>query len=91
MYHVLVSDGITFLAMAEEAVGRRLPFAFLDDVSGRFLAAHGAAAREVGSGGGREVLWTQAWSLKQWPGGGWRSPEPAALTLPPSIPPGRRL
>lgn len=47
MYHVLVSDGITFLAMAEEAVGRRLPFAFLDDVSGRFLAAHGAAAREA--------------------------------------------
>ncbi|GBF93600.1 hypothetical protein Rsub_06320 [Raphidocelis subcapitata] len=47
MYHVLVTEGVTFLTMAEEGLGRRLPFAFLEDVAGRFMAAYGAACREA--------------------------------------------
>lgn len=47
MYHVLVSDGISFLVMAEEALGRRVPFAFLEDVSQRFFGSYGATCREA--------------------------------------------
>lgn len=86
MYHVLVSDGLTFLCMAEEvrqrvracgvrpsqppttavwvaassqeaspavctcascgalqAAGRRVPFALLDDIKGRFTSSYGRA------------------------------------------------
>lgn len=44
LFHVLVSrqnKGVTYICMADEAMGRRLPFAFLDDISCRFAAAHG--------------------------------------------------
>ena len=51
MYHVLVSDGISFICMTEEALGRRIPFAFLEDVTGRFFAAYSASCREVRSAG----------------------------------------
>ncbi|KAG2439573.1 hypothetical protein HXX76_004925 [Chlamydomonas incerta] len=47
MFHVMVSDGITYMAVAEEGFGRRIPFAFLDDVRGRFVAMYGAAAKEA--------------------------------------------
>jgi hypothetical protein len=46
MYHCLVTDGVSFICMTEEALGRRIPFAFLDDVSQRFLGSYGSA-REV--------------------------------------------
>lgn len=44
MYHVLVSDGITFLCMSEEGFGRRIPYAFLEDVKNKFVANYGTAA-----------------------------------------------
>ncbi|GIL62261.1 hypothetical protein Vafri_16555 [Volvox africanus] len=47
MFHVMVSDGITYMAVAEEAFGRRIPFAFLEDVRGRFVGMYGAAAKEA--------------------------------------------
>ncbi|GLC35106.1 hypothetical protein PLESTB_000555000 [Pleodorina starrii] len=47
MFHVMVSDGITFMAVAEEAFGRRIPFAFLDDIRGRFVGMYGAAAKDA--------------------------------------------
>ena len=47
MYHCLVADGVAFLCMAEEALGRRIPFAYLEDVSQRFIGAYGATCREV--------------------------------------------
>ncbi|EFJ53256.1 hypothetical protein VOLCADRAFT_54976 [Volvox carteri f. nagariensis] len=47
MFHVIVSEGFTYLAVAEEAFGRRIPFAFLDDVRNRFMGMYGAAAKEA--------------------------------------------
>jgi vesicle-associated membrane protein 7 len=43
MFHVVVADGITFLIMAEESFGRRIPFAFLEDVRARFTSSYGNA------------------------------------------------
>jgi vesicle-associated membrane protein 7 len=43
-FHVLQANGLTFLCMASEDAGRRLPFAYLDDVKGRFQASYGGAA-----------------------------------------------
>lgn len=31
-----------------QAFGRRIPYAFLDDIMGRFFAAYGGSAQEVG-------------------------------------------
>ncbi|KAG2502181.1 hypothetical protein HYH03_000668 [Edaphochlamys debaryana] len=47
MFHVMVADGITYMAVAEEAFGRRIPFAFLDDIKTRFTATYGAGAKEA--------------------------------------------
>lgn len=47
MYHVLVQDGVSFVVMATEALGRRIPFAFLDDVASRFFGSYGATYREA--------------------------------------------
>ena len=44
MFHVLQSGGLTYLCMSTDAAGRRLPFAYLDDVQGRFAAQYGGAA-----------------------------------------------
>ncbi|CAD7704069.1 unnamed protein product [Ostreobium quekettii] len=44
MYHVVVADGITFLCMSEEGFGRRIPYAFLEDVKNKFVATYGTAA-----------------------------------------------
>ncbi|KAL6750848.1 R-SNARE protein, VAMP71-family [Haematococcus lacustris] len=43
MFHVLVQDGLTCMVMAEESSGRRIPFAFLDDIRARFYASYGNA------------------------------------------------
>ena len=51
MYHVLVSGGATFLVMAEDAAGRRAPYAFLEDVAARFSAAHGGGGGMGAAGG----------------------------------------
>jgi len=40
-FHYLVSDGLVFLCMADEAFGRRIPFAFLDDIKNRFFSTYG--------------------------------------------------
>eukprot|EP00877_Chromochloris_zofingiensis_P005730 jgi/Chrzof1/15158/Cz09g29140.t1 len=47
MFHVLIQDGITFVCMAEESIGRRIPFAFLDDVKGRFFSSYADVCREA--------------------------------------------
>lgn len=41
MFHVQVEGGLTLLCMAAESAGRRVPFAFLEDVRGRLLAQYG--------------------------------------------------
>jgi vesicle-associated membrane protein 7 len=49
MYHCLVAGGFAFLAMSEEAAGRRMPFAFLDDAAARFLERYGAGGSNAGA------------------------------------------
>jgi len=40
IFHYIVEDGLTFLCMADEEFGRRLPFSFLEDVKNRFKATY---------------------------------------------------
>jgi len=40
IFHYIVEDGITYLCMADEEFGRRLPFAFLEDIKNRFRATY---------------------------------------------------
>ena len=42
LFHVLTSSGLCFLCMADEAFGRRVPFAFLEEVKARFTQAYGS-------------------------------------------------
>ncbi|GJM87163.1 hypothetical protein PR202_ga03090 [Eleusine coracana subsp. coracana] len=44
VFHVKRTDAITALCMADDAAGRRIPFAFLDDIHGRFVKTYGRAA-----------------------------------------------
>lgn len=46
VFHVLVTHGLAFVCMAEEALGRRIPFAFLDDIKEKFLGAYGPEAAQ---------------------------------------------
>jgi len=46
-FHYVVSEGITYLCMAEEAFGRRIPFAFLDDIKNRFKSTYGDRGRSA--------------------------------------------
>lgn len=41
IFHYIVDDGITYLCMADEEFGRRIPFAFLEDIKNRFRATYG--------------------------------------------------
>ncbi|CAL5044284.1 unnamed protein product [Urochloa decumbens] len=44
VFHAKRTDGITALCMADDAAGRRIPFAFLEDIHGRFVKTYGRAA-----------------------------------------------
>lgn len=41
IFHVTKADGLTFLCMANDTFGRRIPFAFLEDIHSRFMKAYG--------------------------------------------------
>jgi len=41
IFHYSVDDQLTYLCMADEAFGRRIPFAFLEDLKNRFKASYG--------------------------------------------------
>ncbi|XP_010525947.1 PREDICTED: vesicle-associated membrane protein 711 [Tarenaya hassleriana] len=43
VFHVKRTDGLTVLCMADEAAGRRIPFAFLEDIHQRFVRTYGRA------------------------------------------------
>ena len=47
LFHVLVAGGVVYLCMADEAMGRRMPFAFLEDTRSRFAAAHSNVDSQV--------------------------------------------
>ncbi|KAL4323770.1 hypothetical protein GQ457_11G016590 [Hibiscus cannabinus] len=44
IFHVKRTDGLTVLCMADESAGRRIPFAFLEDIHQRFVRTYGRAA-----------------------------------------------
>ncbi|GAB2232570.1 hypothetical protein Droror1_Dr00011610 [Drosera rotundifolia] len=41
IFHVKRTDGVTVLCMAEDSVGRRIPFVFLEDIHQRFVKTYG--------------------------------------------------
>ncbi|CAO3564257.1 unnamed protein product [Mortierella alpina] len=41
LFHYICEDGVTYMCMADDTFGRRIPFAFLLDIKGRFLAHYG--------------------------------------------------
>ncbi|KAK4358566.1 hypothetical protein RND71_020795 [Anisodus tanguticus] len=44
IFHILRSDGITFLCMANDTFGRRIPFSYLEDIQMRFMKNYGKVA-----------------------------------------------
>ncbi|MBA0795184.1 hypothetical protein Gohar_006081 [Gossypium harknessii] len=45
IFHILRSDGLTFLCMANDTFGRRVPFSYLEDIHMRFMKNYGRVAR----------------------------------------------
>ncbi|KAJ0020666.1 hypothetical protein Pint_31823 [Pistacia integerrima] len=43
-FHILRSDGLTFLCMANDTFGRRIPFSYLEDIHMRFMKNYGRVA-----------------------------------------------
>ncbi|AET00197.1 putative Longin-like domain-containing protein [Medicago truncatula] len=43
IFHVKRTDGLTVLCMADDSVGRRIPFAFLEEIHQRFVRSYGRA------------------------------------------------
>jgi len=44
-FHYIVSEGITYLCIADENFGRRIPFAYLDDIRERFKSQYRERAK----------------------------------------------
>ncbi|KAF9148686.1 hypothetical protein BG015_009571 [Linnemannia schmuckeri] len=40
LFHYICHDGLTYMCMADDTFGRRIPFAFLQDIKTRFLTAY---------------------------------------------------
>ncbi|KAF9129038.1 Vesicle-associated membrane protein [Mortierella sp. 14UC] len=40
LFHYICHDGLTYLCMADDTFGRRIPFAFLQDIKTRFLSQY---------------------------------------------------
>lgn len=47
IFHVLRADGITFLCMANDTFGRRIPFSYLEDIHMRFMKNYGRIAHSA--------------------------------------------
>ncbi|KAI9320113.1 synaptobrevin domain-containing protein [Dichotomocladium elegans] len=41
LFHYICEDGITYMCMGDNAFGRRIPFAFLQDIKEKFLNTYG--------------------------------------------------
>jgi len=44
IFHIMRADGLTFLCMATDSFGRRIPFAYLEDIHMRFMKNYGKVA-----------------------------------------------
>lgn len=47
IFHVKRTDGLTVLCMADDSAGRRIPFAFLEDIHGKFVKTYGRAVHSA--------------------------------------------
>ncbi|KAK1264230.1 Vesicle-associated membrane protein 714 [Acorus gramineus] len=47
IFHILRADGITFLCMANDTFGRRVPFFYLEDIHMRFMKNYGKVAQSA--------------------------------------------
>ncbi|KAJ6796683.1 vesicle-associated membrane protein 714 [Iris pallida] len=47
IFHVLRADGVTFLCMANDTFGRRVPFSYLEDIHMRFMKNYGKVAHSA--------------------------------------------
>ncbi|CAA7404421.1 unnamed protein product [Spirodela intermedia] len=47
IFHVLRLDGITFLCMANDTFGRRVPFSYLEEIHMRFMKNYGRVAHSA--------------------------------------------
>ena len=47
VFHYIVSDGITFMCMADESSKRRVAFSFLMDVKNRWFASFGDSGKSA--------------------------------------------
>ncbi|KAF3774097.1 Vesicle-associated membrane protein 713 [Nymphaea thermarum] len=47
IFHVKRTDGLTVLCMADDTAGRRIPFAFLEDIHSRFVKTYGRAVHSA--------------------------------------------
>lgn len=45
VFHVVVFQGLTFLCMADQGLGRRIPFTFLEDIKSNFVGRLGDEAK----------------------------------------------
>lgn len=54
LFHYMVRGGLTYLCLADEEFGRRIPFAFLDDLQQKFVAANQDKAKTALSFGLQE-------------------------------------
>ena len=41
LFHYICEDGLTYMCMADDSFGRRIPFAFLQDIKEKFLTQYG--------------------------------------------------
>ncbi|KAG7031802.1 Vesicle-associated membrane protein, partial [Cucurbita argyrosperma subsp. argyrosperma] len=51
LFHVKRTDGLTVLCMADDTAGRRIPFAFLEDIHQRFVRTYGRAVHSANAYG----------------------------------------
>lgn len=47
IFHILRADGLTFMCMASDTFGRRIPFSYLEDIHMRFMKNYGRVASEA--------------------------------------------
>ncbi|RYR23441.1 hypothetical protein Ahy_B03g068664 [Arachis hypogaea] len=45
IFHILRSDGLSYLCMANDTFGRRIPFSYLEDIQMRFMKNYGRVAQ----------------------------------------------
>lgn len=47
IFHILRADGLTFICMANDSFGRRIPFSYLEDIHMRFMKNYGRIAQNA--------------------------------------------